>query len=126
MLCSSTADVPLGEWIHGAEAWLLRPPARFGLLHNEWANVFPVQSSQLAPHPGLCSVLYTNPRNRAHIDYFNKTVKTVRVLVGLGGMGMGMDLCYAPAKQEPRKSQSQDCRPSLYAGAVHCSGGPGA
>ncbi|KAL4451627.1 hypothetical protein ABPG75_007289 [Micractinium tetrahymenae] len=31
--------------------------------------------------PGHTSVLHTNPRNRDHIDYFNATIKTVRVLV---------------------------------------------
>ncbi|GAB4813245.1 hypothetical protein N2152v2_000291 [Parachlorella kessleri] len=31
--------------------------------------------------PGHTSVLYTNPRNREHIDYFNSIVKTVRVLI---------------------------------------------
>ncbi|EFN58161.1 hypothetical protein CHLNCDRAFT_141971 [Chlorella variabilis] len=31
--------------------------------------------------PGHTSVLYTNPRNRKHIDYFARVVKTVRMLV---------------------------------------------
>lgn len=31
--------------------------------------------------PGHTSVLHTNPRNREHIDFFNETIKTVRVLV---------------------------------------------
>ena len=43
-----------------------------------------------APCPCPCrSVLYTNPRNRKHIDYFARVVKTVRMLVSCLCMVVG-------------------------------------
>lgn len=56
-------------------------------------------------------MLHTNPRNREHIDYFNATIKTVRVLV-------------RPPRPAPRAHASWVQPMQLAAGQALCYLGP--
>lgn len=70
-----------------APRWHACPPLERAATASDCQLALPAPTAPLIlacePRPAFCSVLHTNPRNREHIDYFNATIKTVRVLVGL-------------------------------------------